>query len=127
MAEAEYWSFPTNPEEFGHDERISYSKLDNKYIAVQDDGTEYEFDDGLRRWIPMIDEALIEEQQKGYMMPNADADADDDDDRRGSAQGRKRKMDSNDREVSCARMHICSDGRPARRHALLLPPPQPNT
>jgi HIV Tat-specific factor 1 len=118
-AQAEYWSFPTNPDEFDQDERISYSKLDNKYIAVQDDGAEYEFDDGLRRWIPVIDEALIEEQQRGYMMPNADAD----DDRRGSAQGKKRKMDySNDREVSCARMPICSVGRPARRHALLLPP-----
>jgi HIV Tat-specific factor 1 len=115
-AEAEYWSFPTNLEEFDQDERISYSKLDNKYIAVQDDGTEFEFDEGLKRWIPMIDEALIEEQQKGYMMPNAD----EEDDRRGAAQGRKRKMDSNDREVSCAR--ICSQSRPARRHALLLPP-----
>jgi hypothetical protein len=39
------------------------------------------------------------------------------------AQGRKRKMDhSNDREVSCARIYTCSVGRPARRHALLLPP-----
>lgn len=119
-AEAEYWSFPTNIAEFDQDERISYSKLDNKYIAVQDDGTEYEFDEGLKRWIPMIDEALIEEQQRGYMMPDVDADADDD--RRGLTQGRKRKMDSNDREVSCARMHICSVGRPARRHALLFPP-----
>jgi len=118
-AEAEYWSFPTNPEEFDQDERISFSRLDNKYIAVQDDGTEYEFDEGLKRWIPMIDEALIEQQQQGYMMPDADAD----DDRRGSGQGRKRKMDhSNDREVSCARMHTSSVGRPARRHALLLPP-----
>ncbi|KAK4111960.1 hypothetical protein N656DRAFT_710675 [Canariomyces notabilis] len=117
--EAEYWSFPTNPEEFDQDERISFSKLDNKYIAVQDDGTEYEFDHGLRRWIPIIDEALIEEQQKGYMMPNAD---DSHDDRQGGPQGRKRKMDhSNDREVSCARMHNCSVGRPARRHAFLLP------
>jgi HIV Tat-specific factor 1 len=119
-AEAEYWTFPTNPEEFDQDERISYSKLDNKYIAVQDDGTEYEFDDGLKRWIPMIDEALIEEQQKGYMMPNAAADTD----RQTSGQGRKRKMDHlDDREVSCAHMlHICSVGHPARRHALHLPP-----
>ncbi|GAB1310326.1 hypothetical protein MFIFM68171_00536 [Madurella fahalii] len=94
--EAEYWSFPTNPEEFDQDERISFSKLDNKYIAVQDDGTEYEFDHGLRRWIPMIDEALIEEQQKGYMMPNTDTYEND---RQGPAPGRKRKMDhSNDRE-----------------------------
>lgn len=115
--EAEYWTFPTNPEEFDQDERISYSKLDNKYIAVQDDGTEYEFDEGLRRWIPIVDEALIEEQQKGYMMAHADADADAD------RQGKKRKMDhSNDREVSCARTHICSVGRPARRRAFLLPP-----
>jgi HIV Tat-specific factor 1 len=121
-AQAEYWSFPTNPDEFDQDERISYSKLDNKYIAVQDDGAEYEFDNGLKRWIPVMDEALIEEQQRGYMMPHANADAGDDD-RRGSAQGRKRKMDySNDREVSCARMPTCSVGRPARRHALLLPP-----
>jgi HIV Tat-specific factor 1 len=117
--ESEHWSFPTNPEEFDQDDRISYSKLDNKYIAVHDDGTEYEFDTQSGRWIPMIDDALIEEHQKGYMMLSADAD----DERRGSAQGRKRKMDySNDREVSCARMHICSVGHPARRHALLLPP-----
>ena len=75
-AEAEFWSFPTNPDEFDQDERISYSKLDNKYIAVQGDGTEYEFDDGLRRWIPMIDEALIEEQQRGYMFGDTNADAD---------------------------------------------------
>ncbi|AEO53410.1 hypothetical protein MYCTH_2294700 [Thermothelomyces thermophilus ATCC 42464] len=96
MAEAEYWTFPTNPEEFDQDERISYSKLDNKYIAVQDDGTEYEFDEGLRRWIPIVDEALIEEQQKGYIMPNSAAQ----DDRQELAQGKKRKLDSNDREDS---------------------------
>ncbi|SPQ18089.1 f388b47d-2f5d-4b3d-99e3-7fcfe980d1f6 [Thermothielavioides terrestris] len=93
-AEAEYWSFPTNPEEFDKDDRISYSKLDNKYIAVQDDGTEYEFDPELRRWIPMIDEALIEEQQKGYIMPSADAD--NDSDRRPPPHGKKRKMDNTD-------------------------------
>lgn len=118
--EAEYWSFPTNPEEFDQDDRISFSKLDNKYIAVQDDGAEYEFDHGLRRWIPMIDEALIEEQQKGYMMPDADTNEND---RQGPAPGMKRKMGhSNDREVSCARIHTSSVGRPARRHAFLLPP-----
>ena len=30
-------SFPVNPDEFDSDDRISFSKLDNKYIAVQDD------------------------------------------------------------------------------------------
>ena len=118
--EAEYWTFPTDKEEFDQDERISFSKLDNKYIAVQDDGTEYEFDEGLKRWLPIIDEALIEQQQQGYAMAGADID---DDRQQGPAQGRKRKMDhSNDREVSCARMHTCSVGHPARRQALLLPP-----
>jgi HIV Tat-specific factor 1 len=117
--ESEHWPFPTKPEEFDQDERISFSRLDNKYIAVQDDGTEFEFDDSSKRWVPMIDEALIEEQQKGYAMLGADTSYDSQD----PAQGRKRKMDhSNDREVSCARIYTCSVGRPARRHAFLLPP-----
>ncbi len=125
--EAEYWSFPTNTDEFDQDDRISYSKLDNKYIAVQDDGTEYEFDEGLKRWIPMIDEALIEEQQRGYMMRDEDADSARPPQRQ-QQQGKKRKMDySNDREVSCARLHTSSVGRPARRLASLLLLPQPKT
>ncbi|KAK0729040.1 hypothetical protein B0T21DRAFT_349971 [Apiosordaria backusii] len=96
-AEAEYWTFPTDKDQFDQDERISFSKLDNKYIAVQDDGTEYEFDEGLRRWIPIIDEALIEQQQRGYMMPGADDD--NDSNNGGPSQGKKRKMGhSNDRE-----------------------------
>jgi len=133
-AEAEHWSFPTNTDEFDQDDRISFSKLDNKYIAVQDDGTEYEFDQDFKRWIPMLDEALIEEQQRGYMMRDADADSARPPPRRQQQQqqGRKRKMDySNDREVSCARMHTTtttSVGRPARRLlASLLPSLQPNT
>lgn len=118
-AEAEYWSFPTNREEFDQDERISYSKLDNKYIAVQDDGTEYEFDEALKRWIPMVDEALIEQQQQGYMIPDADVGGDKY--IGAQAQGRKRKMDySNDREVSCARIHL--QRRPSRTPPCSPPP-----
>ena len=92
--QAEYWTFPTNIEEFDQDERISFSKLDNKYIAVQDDGTEYEFDPALKRWLPIIDEALIEEHQRAYITSLGDDDAE--------TSGKKRKH--NDREVSCARM-----------------------
>ncbi|KAB5580632.1 hypothetical protein GE09DRAFT_1082951 [Coniochaeta sp. 2T2.1] len=92
-AQAEIWTFPTNPDEFDHDERISYSKLDSKYIAVQDDGTEYEFDRDLRRWVPIIDEELIQQQQSGYFN---NTHADDD---QPSHNGRKRKNGpSNDRE-----------------------------
>ncbi|KAI6372242.1 hypothetical protein MCOR25_003761 [Pyricularia grisea] len=63
---AEFWSFPTDPAEFDNDERISFSRLENKYIAVQEDGAEYEWDGGLRRWIPIVDDALIESHQAAY-------------------------------------------------------------
>ncbi|KAK3329411.1 hypothetical protein B0H66DRAFT_23495 [Apodospora peruviana] len=97
---AEYWTFPTNRDEFNDDDRISYSKLDNKYIAVQEDGTEYEFDDGLKRWIPIVDEELFEQQQKGYMMAGVNEDDHNDDGYGASAQqGKKRKNDFfNDQE-----------------------------
>jgi len=120
MAEptAEIWTFPTDPAEFEKDERISFSKLDNKYIAVQEDGTELEFDAQLKRWVPLADEedeALIEEQQRGYFAP------DDSDAQSSISQGKKRKQDasSNGYEVSCA--STCSFHHPA-----LLPPIQPS-
>ncbi|KAL2262050.1 hypothetical protein VTK26DRAFT_2644 [Humicola hyalothermophila] len=122
--EAEYWSFPTNKEEFDQDERISFSKLDNKYIAVQDDGTEYEFDEGLKRWLPIIDEALIEQQQQGYAMAHTDADNE------GPQHGKKRKMDrSNDREDSSYNNNkVNRNSKNARRQANRAPPqPKQNT
>jgi HIV Tat-specific factor 1 len=64
--------FPTNPEEFDSDDRISFSKLDQKFLLVQDDGTEFEFDDALKRWVPILDEALLEEQQKAYRVSGVD-------------------------------------------------------
>ncbi|KAH8808307.1 hypothetical protein F5884DRAFT_732586 [Xylogone sp. PMI_703] len=64
--EATHIPFPTNPEEFDSDDRISFAKLDNKFILVQDDGAEFEFDTALKRWVPILDEALLEEQQKAY-------------------------------------------------------------
>lgn len=65
-------SFPTNREEFDSDDRISFSKLDQKFVLVQDDGAEFEFDDAIRRWIPILDEALLEEQQKAYRVSGVD-------------------------------------------------------
>src|SRR5271156_5443895 len=60
--------FPTNPEEFDSDDRISFSKLDNKFLLVQEDGSEFEFDEAIKRWIPVLDEALLEVQQRAYMV-----------------------------------------------------------
>ena len=65
-------SLPTNPQEFDSDDRISFSKLDNKFLLVQDDGAEFEFDDAIKRWIPVLDEALLEEQQKAYKVSGVD-------------------------------------------------------
>jgi HIV Tat-specific factor 1 len=58
--------FPTDPQEFGNDERISFSRLDNKYIGVLDDGSEFEWDAQLKRWISTIDEELLAQQQSAY-------------------------------------------------------------
>jgi len=65
-------SFPIDPDVFNSDNRISFSKLDNKWLLVQDDGTEFEFDDAIKRWIPVVDEALLEEQQKAYRVSGVD-------------------------------------------------------
>ncbi|KAL2879931.1 hypothetical protein SGCOL_004650 [Colletotrichum sp. CLE4] len=49
---------PTFVEDFGSDERISFSKLDNKYLAVLDDGTELEFDPATSTWAEAADEPI---------------------------------------------------------------------
>ncbi|KAF7546750.1 hypothetical protein G7046_g9213 [Stylonectria norvegica] len=53
--------FPTDIREFDSDERISFSKLDGKFIAVHDDGTEYEFEESTRRWVPAEEETEAHE------------------------------------------------------------------
>ncbi len=52
--EAPLFSFPKNREEFDADPRISFSKLDDKFILETDDGHEFEFDDALKRWVPVV-------------------------------------------------------------------------
>jgi HIV Tat-specific factor 1 len=65
-------SLPIDPSEFDADDRISYSTLDNKFLLVQEDGTEFEFDEAMKRWIPVVDEALLEEQQRAYVVQGVD-------------------------------------------------------
>lgn len=104
---AEVFTFPTDPTAFENDDRISFSKLDSKYIAVQSDGTEFEFDHDLKRWIPLADEdeeeeALFEQQQGAYGV------AQDTNAAAGSQAGSNRKRKQHDVEVSCARWPIQS-------------------
>lgn len=51
-------AFPTDIQEFDADDRISFSKLDNKFIAVHDDGTEFEFDNDQKQWLPLKDDPI---------------------------------------------------------------------
>lgn len=50
-------TFPTDPTEFANDERISWSRLDNKHILETEQGAEYEWDEALRRWVPVVSTA----------------------------------------------------------------------
>jgi hypothetical protein len=43
--------FPTDPADFDSDPRISFSKLDGKFILETDDGQEFAYDDALKRWV----------------------------------------------------------------------------
>ena len=52
--EAPLSTFPKDPEEFDADPRVSFSKLDQKFILEADDGQEYEFDEALKRWVPVV-------------------------------------------------------------------------
>ncbi|KAM7193547.1 hypothetical protein V8F33_007774 [Rhypophila sp. PSN 637] len=62
----EFMSFPTDPQDFNTDDRISFSKTDKKFIAVQEDGQEYEFDHQLGRWKPLVDEEEIDTWASAY-------------------------------------------------------------
>ncbi|GES59006.1 hypothetical protein ATETN484_0003022800 [Aspergillus terreus] len=58
-------SFPQDPSEFDSDPRISFSKLDNKFILETEDGQEFEFDTVLKRWIPTVCARLL----SGWAIP----------------------------------------------------------
>ncbi|KAE8355564.1 hypothetical protein BDV28DRAFT_128687 [Aspergillus coremiiformis] len=59
-------NFPQDPSEFDSDPRISFSKLDNKFILETEDGQEFEYETVLKRWIPTVDEELLRQQQEAY-------------------------------------------------------------
>ncbi|MCJ1406903.1 hypothetical protein MMC19_000973 [Ptychographa xylographoides] len=65
-------SFPQEPEEFDADARVSFSKVSNKFILEADDGQEYEYDDALKRWVPVLDDALLEQQSQAYRVEGVD-------------------------------------------------------
>lgn len=62
---------PTNPEEFTSDDRISFSKVDSKFVAIQETGEEFEFDHNLGRWVPLVDDEEFENWQAAYAADNS--------------------------------------------------------
>ena len=51
--------FPTNLEEFDADDRISFSKLEEKFILEAEDGKEYEFDHAQKRWVEVVRSEIL--------------------------------------------------------------------
>lgn len=47
-------NFPTDPNDFDSDPRISFSKLDNKFILETEDGQEFEYDSAIKRWVHQV-------------------------------------------------------------------------
>ncbi|KAJ5166836.1 nuclear mRNA splicing factor-associated protein [Penicillium canariense] len=66
--------FPLDPSEFDSDPRISFSKLDDKFILETEDGQEFEYDMGIKRWVQTIDEELLRQQQEAYKVAGVDED-----------------------------------------------------
>lgn len=47
-------AFPQDPADFDSDPRISFSKIDDKFILETEDGQEYEYDTGIKRWVQKV-------------------------------------------------------------------------
>lgn len=101
-------TFPTDPQDFDADDRISFSRVDRKFLLVQEDGTEYEYDDALKRWVASVDEALLEQQRRAYMVEGVDENVPVE------AGRKKRKVEYvNGEEVSVSGSGAANDSRRA--------------
>lgn len=45
--------FPTSEEEFKEDVRVSFDKLNGKWV-LEEDGDEWEWNEKIRKWIPSV-------------------------------------------------------------------------
>lgn len=54
MADSLPANFPTAVEDFETDDRISWSRADNKWILEETNGNEWEFDVALKRWVQTV-------------------------------------------------------------------------
>lgn len=64
--------FPSSIEDFSADPRVSFSRQDGKYILEDHDGSEWEWEESLRKWTAAVDEKLLEQQQQAYAVAGVD-------------------------------------------------------
>jgi hypothetical protein len=50
----DFYGFPSDVEQFKQDSRVSWSRLTQTWTLEAEDGEEYEYDDGIKRWIPTV-------------------------------------------------------------------------
>ncbi|EXJ59281.1 hypothetical protein A1O7_06713 [Cladophialophora yegresii CBS 114405] len=84
---------PQDPADFDADPRVSWSRLDNKFILETEEGNEFEWDTALKRWIPVLDQTLLDQQGQIYRVPGVDDDATT------TAQQKKKRKQPNGDEV----------------------------
>ncbi|KAL9098543.1 MAG: hypothetical protein Q9163_005816, partial [Psora crenata] len=69
-------SFPQDSADFDGDPRISFDKLNQKFILETEDDKgeplDFEYDEALKRWIPVVDDRLLEQQRAAYAVPGVD-------------------------------------------------------
>jgi HIV Tat-specific factor 1 len=75
MAESPRAVFPTTEEEFKNDVRVSFDKSSSKWILEDDNGDEYEWNAQFEKWVPSVDEALMQQQASIYAMKDVDETA----------------------------------------------------
>jgi len=54
IASASRTPFPQALEDFPRDQRVSFSKLEQKWILEDEDSSEWEYDEARQRWIPLV-------------------------------------------------------------------------
>ncbi|KAL9109365.1 MAG: hypothetical protein Q9227_005995 [Pyrenula ochraceoflavens] len=101
-ANSTFNDFPTEPDEFDSDPRISFSKLDEKWILETEEGAEFEYISGLKRWVPAAfphhglqleqDQQLQEQQGSIYKVAGVD------DSESAQPQSKKRKKEQGNGE-----------------------------
>lgn len=51
--------FPKDIADFDNDERVSFSRLDGKYILVDDDGEEWEYSEATGKWFQPVSSSAM--------------------------------------------------------------------